>query len=70
MSKTVLTTFIPSSFSATKTEPMMASHNKKLAHLMRELQPHLRNAAQDLLQPRPKAVADLLNKILKPDQSQ
>jgi hypothetical protein len=68
MPKTVLSTFTSSTFSLDKIEAVTEGRNKKLKHLMQELQPHLDDAAEDLLQPRPKAVAALIARILKPGQ--
>ena len=66
MPKTLLKTFTTNSSATGAAGQLLDSDNPKLETLMQELQPHLRNAAQDLLQPRPQAVAHILSKILKP----
>lgn len=39
---------------------------RKLNHLLREMDPALRQASEDLLQPREKAVVALLEQLTKP----
>jgi hypothetical protein len=61
MNKTLLKTFNP--FTAEKTGDMLhTTENKALTELMNEMKPFWQEAANDLLQPRPEAVAQLLRR--------
>ncbi len=68
MTKTLLATFPSPHHFAEEAPTITERENLRLRSLMRELKPHLRSAAEDLLQPRPQAITALLEKILKPNQ--
>lgn len=63
MSKTLLRTFSPSNHKATLTGNVQKNENELLHGEMKSMKDFWQQASEELLQPRPEAVAMLLKKI-------
>lgn len=64
MEKTLLQSFSETAEANQKVPVTSVDENKALSELMQEMKSHLDDAAKDVLQPRPEAVAKLLKKAL------
>jgi len=68
MNKTLLKTFVKNLKSQTASLPEKSPESNDIVNMMQEMKSHLQDASKDLLQPRQKAVDEILKKAFMCEQ--